>query len=46
MRPIRLTRGETYYPEPGHNLEAVTDEITRADEYDRLMEHCRSVMAG
>ncbi len=42
--------GETYYWEPGHNLEAVTDafylEITRSAEYDGLMGHCRRVMAG
>ena len=42
--------GETYYWEPGHNLEAVTDaeyiEITRSDEYDALMAHCKRVMAG
>ena len=42
--------GETYYWEPGHNLEAVSDayylEITRSSEYDGLMEHCRRVMGG
>ena len=42
--------GETYYWEPGHNLEAVTDaeyiEITRSDEYDALMAHCKRVMGG
>ena len=42
--------GETYYWAPGHNLEAVTDaeylEITRSEEYDHLMKHCRAVMAG
>lgn len=42
--------GETYYWAPGHNLEAVSDsehlEITRAGEYDGLMQHCRTVLAG
>ena len=42
--------GETYYWAPGHNLEAITAceylEISPADEYDALMEHCRRVMAG
>lgn len=42
--------GETYYWAPGHNLEALSDaeylEITRSDEYDGLMQHCRTVMAG
>jgi hypothetical protein len=42
--------GETYYWPPGHNLEAVTDaeylEITRSQDYDGLMDHCRTVMAG
>ena len=42
--------GETYYWAPGHNLEAVTDaeyiEITRSEDYDALMEHCKRVMAG
>lgn len=42
--------GETYYWAAGHNLEAVTDaeylEITRSEEYDHLMKHCRAVMAG
>src|SRR4051812_44598551 len=42
--------GETYFWAPGHNLEAVTDayylEITRSEEYDRLMAHCKQVMAG
>ena len=42
--------GETYYWQPGHNLEAVTDteylEITRSEHYDALMAHCRRVMAG
>jgi hypothetical protein len=41
--------GESYYWAPGHNLEAVTDaeylEITRSNEYDSLMEHCRRVIA-
>lgn len=44
------TAGESYYWAPGHNLEAVTDteylEITRSEEYDGLMGHCRRVMAG
>ena len=34
---------------PGHNLEAVTTEylgITRSEEYDGLMGHCRNVMVG
>lgn len=42
--------GEVYYWPPGHNLEAVTDteylEISRAGEYDVLMDHCRKIMAG
>jgi hypothetical protein len=42
--------GETYYWEPGHNLEAVTDaeylEITKTEDYDALMTHCKRVMAG
>ena len=42
--------GEVYYWEPGHNLEAVTAaeyiEITRSEEYDALMAHCKRVMAG
>jgi hypothetical protein len=42
--------GETYYWEPGHNLEAVTDaeylEITRSEDYDALMAHCKRVMSG
>ena len=42
--------GESYYWPPGHNLEAVADaeylEITRAKDYDALMEHCKRVMAG
>jgi len=42
--------GETYFWAPGHNLEAVTDaeylEITKTDEYDGLMGHCKKVMAG
>ena len=41
--------GDTYYWAPGHNLEAVTNaeylEITRSEEYDGLMDHCRAVMA-
>jgi hypothetical protein len=40
--------GEVYYWAPGHNLEAVTDaeylEISRAEEYDVLMTHCRNVL--
>lgn len=42
--------GQSYYWAPGHSLEAVTDaeylEITRSEEYDGLMDHCRAVMAG
>jgi hypothetical protein len=42
--------GEVYYWAPGHNLEAVTDaeyvEISRSDEYDVLMAHCRNVLGG
>jgi hypothetical protein len=42
--------GETYYWEPGHNLEAVTEaeyvEITRSEDYDALMAHCKRVMSG
>lgn len=42
--------GETYYWEPGHNLEAVTDaeyvEITRSEDYDALMAHCKRIMSG
>ena len=42
--------GELYYWEPGHNLEAVTDaeyvEITRTEDYDALMAHCKRGMAG
>jgi len=42
--------GETYYWEPGHNLQAVTDseylEITRSEDYDALMAHCKRVMSG
>jgi hypothetical protein len=42
--------GETYYWAPGHNLEAVTDaeyvEITRSQDYDALMAHCKRVMSG
>lgn len=41
---------ETYYWDPGHNLEAVTDaeylEITRSEDYDGLMAHCKRVMSG
>lgn len=48
--PHDYAAGETYYWPPGHNLEAVTDaeylEITRSEEYDRLMAHCRAVIAG
>jgi hypothetical protein len=44
------TAGETYYWAPGHNLEAVTDaeylEITRSEDYDALIGHCKRVMAG
>lgn len=44
------TAGESYYWPPGHNLEAVTDaeylELTRSQEYDGLMGHCRRVIAG
>jgi hypothetical protein len=39
-----------YYWEPGHNLEAVTDaeyvEITRSEDHDALMAHCKRVMSG
>ena len=42
--------GESYYWEPGHNLEAVEDaeylEITKSADYDALMAHCKRVMAG
>jgi len=42
--------GEMYYWEPGHNLEAVTDvehlEMTRSEDFDALMTHCRRVMFG
>ena len=42
--------GEAYYWEPGHNLEAVTNaeyvEITRSDEYDALMAHCRRALGA
>jgi hypothetical protein len=42
--------GESFYWAPGHNLEAVADteylEITRAADYDALMEHCARAMAG
>jgi hypothetical protein len=42
--------GETYYWAPGHNLEAVTDaeyiEITRSEDYDALMAHCKKVLSG
>lgn len=42
--------GETYYWEPGHNLEAVTDaeyvEITGSEDYAALMAHCRRVMSS
>lgn len=42
--------GEVYYWAPGHNLEAVTDaaylEISRSEDYDVLMEHCRRRAAG
>lgn len=42
--------GEVYHWPAGHNLEAVTDaeylEITRAEDYDVLMEHCRRVIGG
>ena len=41
--------GETYYWAPGHNLEALTDaeyiEITRSEDYDALMAHCKGVMS-
>ena len=37
--------GESYYWQPGHNLEAVTDaeylELTPSDDYDTLMAHCK-----
>jgi hypothetical protein len=42
--------GEMYHWPPGHNLEAVADaeylEISRSEDYDALMAHCKSVMAG
>ena len=42
--------GETYYWAAGHNLEAVTNaeyvEITRSEDYDALMAHCKRVMSG
>jgi hypothetical protein len=42
--------GETYYWQPGHNLEAVTDaeyiEMTRSEDYDALMAHCKRVLSG
>jgi hypothetical protein len=48
--PREYEAGETYYWEPGHNFEAVTDagyvEITRSEAYDALMAHCKRVMSG
>ena len=42
--------GETYYWAAGHNLEAVTDaeylEISKVEDYDVLMEHCRRGLAA
>ena len=42
--------GETYYWEPGHNLEAITDaeyvEITGSEDYNALMAHCKRVMSS
>jgi len=42
--------GEVYFWEPGHNLEAVADaeylEITRSEDYDELMAHCKRVMTA
>jgi hypothetical protein len=44
------TAGETYYWAPGHNLEAVTDaeyfEISKVEDYDVLMAHCRRGLAA
>ncbi|HTU78518.1 MAG TPA: hypothetical protein VMF09_07145 [Solirubrobacteraceae bacterium] len=44
------TAGETYYWAPGHNLEVVTDveyfEISKVEDYDVLMEHCRRGLAA
>jgi hypothetical protein len=41
---------ETYYWAPGHNLEVVTDveyfEISKIDDYDVLMDHCRRGLAA
>ena len=38
--------GNSYYWQPAHNLEAVTDteylELTPSDNYDTLMAHCRT----
>lgn len=43
-----FSAGELYHWEAGHNLEAVVAseyvEITRAEDYDGLMAHCRRVM--
>ena len=48
--PGPSSSGETYYWAPGHNLEAVTDaeyiEITRSEDYDALMAHCKRVLAS
>jgi hypothetical protein len=42
--------GDSYYWEPGHNLEAMTDveylEISRVDEYDALMAHAHRAARG
>ncbi len=44
------TAGETYYWAPGHNLEVVTDaeyfEISKVEDYDVLMDHCRRGFAA
>jgi hypothetical protein len=41
---------ETYYWASGHNLEVVTDveyfEISKSDDYDVLMGHCRRGLAA
>jgi len=41
--PKTYEAGESYHWPPGHNLEAVTNvyylEISRSQEYDRLMDH-------
>jgi hypothetical protein len=43
---IDYEAGQTFYWEPGHNLEAVIDveyvEIIWIEDYDALMTHCRA----